>query len=228
MWLGLWRTSRHPCMTHVSSPTQWRLVKGVRSTMFAEVLHVLLLYRFATFLQEVWHLMVLLMKRIHERPTPTPSKFQSRNIFFVIPCSQVWPGSISSWSLSSNKITCKSANYNFIVMGRLDSFEVPRSVLTKLDFESCSKTVLFEVDRTRGNQVQRTDTTVEKEISGEPLMIFPVWYAMPQRSWSATRFVGFTGRGESVSLVGKVGDSELLLLRCCFLLEYVSAQVSAT
>ena len=104
-------------------------------------------------------------------------------------------------------------------MGRLDSFEVPRSVLTKLDFES-SKTVLFEVDRTRGTQVQRTDTTVEKEISGELMMISRVICHAPAVFVYATRFVGFTGRGESVSLVGKVGDSELPLLRCCFIMFY--------
>lgn len=41
-----------------------------------------------TFLQEVWQLMVLLMKRIHERPPP--SKFQPQNILFSqFPDSQV-------------------------------------------------------------------------------------------------------------------------------------------
>ena len=71
---------------------------------------------------------------------------------------------------------------------------------------------LFEVDRIRGNQVQRTDTTVEKEISGEPLMTMPIPAVVEPLSFM--RSLGFTGRGESVSLVGKVGDSELLL-RCC-------------
>ena len=43
MSLGLWRTSRHPCMIHESFPTQWRLVQGVRSKRLRELLHVLLL-----------------------------------------------------------------------------------------------------------------------------------------------------------------------------------------
>lgn len=75
-----------------------------------------------TFLQEVWQLMVLLMKRIHERPPP--SKFQPQNILFSqFPDSQVWPGSISSWSLSLNKIhlqKCKLQLYS----QRLDSSAV--------------------------------------------------------------------------------------------------------
>lgn len=44
MSLGLWRTSRHPCMIHVSFPTQWRLDQGVRSKRLRKVLHVLLLF----------------------------------------------------------------------------------------------------------------------------------------------------------------------------------------
>lgn len=117
--------------------------------------------------------MVLLMKRIHERPPP--SKFQPQNILFSqFSDFQVWPGSISSWSLSLNKIhlqKCKLQLYS----QRLDSSVVQMACFDSSSiFESCSKVPVFEVDRIRGNQVQRTDTTVEKEISGEPLMTMPI------------------------------------------------------
>lgn len=169
-----------------------------------------------TFLQEVWQLMVLLMKRIHERPPP--SKFQPQNILFSqFPDSQVWPGSISSWSLSLNKIhlqKCKLQLYS----QRLDSSAVQMACFdsssTLNPAPKCLCLRWIESVAIKSNELTR-QLRKRSQVSLS-------WYANPSRRGIVVfmRSLGFTGRGESVSLVGKVGDSELRILRCCSYWEY--------
>lgn len=167
--------------------------------------------------------MVLLMKRIHERHPP--SKFQSQNILFSqFPDSQVWPGSISSWSLSLNKIhlqKCKLQLYS----QRLDSSAVQMACFdsssTLNPAPKCLCLRWIESVAIKSNELTR-QLRKRSQVSLS-------WYANPSRRGIVVfmRSLGFTGRGESVSLVGKVGDSELPL-RCCSYWNTGIAQVSTS
>ena len=213
MSLGLWRTSRHPCMIHVSFPTQWRLDQGVRSKRLRKVLHVLLLLACQHFSKRCGSWWCFWWRGFMRGPPP--SKFQPQNMLFSqFHDSQVWPGSISSWSLSCKKNhlqKCKLQVYS-LYSQRLDSSAVQMacfdssSTLNPAPKCLCSRWI--ESVAIKSNELTR-QLRKRSQVSLS-------WYANPSRRGIVLfmRSLGFTGRGESVSLVGKVGDSELLL-RCC-------------